>query len=211
MISKEVLARRLSEGSLAFSSFVVEQALGNDTLRGVVMGQLEKRILAQILADAHPGLPTQVTNDKLDMIRALVRSASRALERKQISHPVRHRLLQTLLANLALGQDREAQLARQRSRPTMRAGGAHPDGHQPNQGRAICAVLAATPARERAASGWPGMSSIASSQKPRRSGVYASSPSPAASRWPIARTATTSWTWSASTVTAFSRCTPTAP
>ena len=37
MISKEVLAHRLAEGSLGFTSSLVEQALWNDTLRGVVL------------------------------------------------------------------------------------------------------------------------------------------------------------------------------
>jgi|GEM_PF-1835174 len=114
MISKEVLAHRLVGGSLGFTSSLVEQALGSDILRGIVMDQLEKHIMAQVQTYAHPGLPTQARTDKLDMTLALIRSAERALERKQLSHPVLHRLLHTLLANMALGQDREAQLACQR-------------------------------------------------------------------------------------------------
>ena len=111
MITKEVLARRLAEGSLGFTSSLVEQALWNDTLRGVVMGQFEKHILAQVQAISDPRRPAQVTRDKLDMGRALIRSAERALERKQISRRVLHRLLQTLLANMVLGQDEGSQLA----------------------------------------------------------------------------------------------------
>jgi len=114
MISKEVLAHRLAEGSLGFTSSLVEQALWNDTLRGVVLSQVEKHILAQIEADANPRRPAQVTQDKIDMARALIRSAGRALERKQVSRHVLHRLLHTLLANMVLGQDKESQLARKR-------------------------------------------------------------------------------------------------
>ena len=103
MISKEVLAHRLAEGSLGFTSSLVEQALWNDALRGVVLSQFEKHILAQVEADANPRRPAQVTQDKIDMARALIRSAERALERKQVSRHVLHRLLHTLLANMVLG------------------------------------------------------------------------------------------------------------
>ncbi len=114
MIGKQVLARRLAEGSLGFTSSLVEQALWNDTLRGVAMDQFEKYLLAQVETNSDPRRPAQVTQDKVDMARALIRSADRALERKQISRQVLKRLLRTLLANTALGQDEAAKIAQRR-------------------------------------------------------------------------------------------------
>jgi len=114
MISKEVLAHRLVEGSLGFTSSLVEKALWSDTLRGVVMGQLEKHLVAQVEATSDPGRPAQVTQDKVDMARALLTSASRALERRQVSRQVLRRLLKTLLVNTVLHQGEEMETAAQR-------------------------------------------------------------------------------------------------
>jgi MoaA/NifB/PqqE/SkfB family radical SAM enzyme len=89
----------------------VEQALTSDRLRGLMMNELEKYLLAQVRAMASPNVPEQVTQDKMDMARALIRSANRALQRKQISRPVLHRLLETLLANAALREDEASETA----------------------------------------------------------------------------------------------------
>ena len=114
MISKRALIQRLSEGSVGFTSSLVEQALYSDTLRGLVMTELEKYALTQVKALADPRRPARVQQDKVDMARALLKSASRALERKQISRKVLHRLLRTLLANVVLVQDERAKTAGQR-------------------------------------------------------------------------------------------------
>jgi MoaA/NifB/PqqE/SkfB family radical SAM enzyme len=113
MISKQVLAQRLSEGSLGFASGLVEQALWNDRLRNVVMNELEKYLMAEIHRIADPSRPPQVTQDKVDMARALLRSTSRALGRRQISRKVLHRLLITFLTNVVLGQDEASRAAYQ--------------------------------------------------------------------------------------------------
>jgi MoaA/NifB/PqqE/SkfB family radical SAM enzyme len=114
MISKQALAQRLSEGSLGFASGLVEQAMLNDRLRNVVMNELEKYLMAEIQKIADPHLPSQVIQDKVDMGRALLKSANRALERRQISRKVLHRLLMTLLTNVILGQDEASKAAFQR-------------------------------------------------------------------------------------------------
>jgi MoaA/NifB/PqqE/SkfB family radical SAM enzyme len=105
MISKGVLTQRLAQGSIDFTSTLVEQALLSDTLRGLVMKELEKYLLAQVQQVASPWRPAQVTQDKLDLARALIRSTTRALDRKQISRQVLHRLLQVLLKNTVMLND----------------------------------------------------------------------------------------------------------
>lgn len=114
MVSKEVFVHKLVEGGLGLTSSLAEQALWSDNLRGVVMTQFEKHIVAQIEADAEMRRrPAQVTRDKIDMTRALIRSFDRALARKQISRQVLHRLLLTLLA-IMVRENEESQLARKR-------------------------------------------------------------------------------------------------
>ena len=114
MISKEVLVHRLAVGNLSFTSSLAEQALWSDTLRSIMMNQLERHILVQVEANSAPGRPIQVIQDKVDMTRAMIRSINRAVERKQISRHVLHRLLRTLFANVILKQEEEKlQLARE--------------------------------------------------------------------------------------------------
>lgn len=77
------VVQQMVEGSLESLLSVVEQALRNDTLRRTVMRQLEKRVLAHVQASASPNRPPQVTRDKMDLMRALIRSIERAMERRQ--------------------------------------------------------------------------------------------------------------------------------
>lgn len=109
MISKELLTRQLVEGSLTRS--VAEKALRSDMLRGVAMNQLEKHLVSAIETNSSPNRPSQVTQDKVDMARAVIRSVERALERKQISRHVLRRLLRTLLANVILRDDEQSRLS----------------------------------------------------------------------------------------------------
>ena len=85
--------------------------LASDRVRPLVLSQLERRLLAEAQQHADPSRPRRVLQDKLDMTRALVRSAERALRRKQISPRVLRRLLHSLLANVALHRDRSMQTA----------------------------------------------------------------------------------------------------
>ena len=112
MVSGNTLTRRLSEGTISFTSSLVEQALYSDRLRPIVMSELEKRLIAQARSKADPRRPAQVLEDKLDMVRALVHSADRALERRQISRPVLRRLLTSFLGNAVLLQEDSAREAR---------------------------------------------------------------------------------------------------
>ncbi|MGQ9554486.1 MAG: radical SAM protein, partial [Anaerolineae bacterium] len=112
MVDRNALAKRLSEGTISFTSSLVEQALYSDAARPLVMQQLEKRLLAEVRSKADPRRPTRVLEDKLDMIRALLASTERALQRRLISRKVLHRLLMSFLGNAVLGQDDSAQRAR---------------------------------------------------------------------------------------------------
>jgi len=68
--------------------------------------------VAQIKAKADPRRPAHVLADKLDIMRALLHSVDRALERRLISQPVLHRLLSSFLGNAVLVQDGSAEVAR---------------------------------------------------------------------------------------------------
>jgi MoaA/NifB/PqqE/SkfB family radical SAM enzyme len=113
MLTKEALLKRLSDGTLTFTSTVVEQALQSDTLRPLVMRELEKRLVAEVRAKADPKRPPQVLEDKVDMVRALIHSVDRALERRLISGSVLRRLLASFLGSAVLLQDDKAKRARQ--------------------------------------------------------------------------------------------------
>ncbi|PWH13645.1 MAG: radical SAM protein [Ardenticatenia bacterium] len=111
MFSRKVLMQRLTQAGFDFTSSIAEQALLSDTLRPIIMRELEKRLLSQIEALADPARPRQVTQDKIDLARALIRSAERALARKQISRHVLHRLLEVFLKNTVLDADDSARVA----------------------------------------------------------------------------------------------------
>lgn len=111
MISAKVLTDRLSQGTVDFTSSLVEQALWNDKLRPIVINELEKYLVAQVRELAEPGQPEQVTQDKADLAIGLVRGAERALERGQISRAVLRRMLKALLGNAALGQNDDMKAA----------------------------------------------------------------------------------------------------
>ncbi len=112
MISRLELTKRLSQGSIDFTSSIIEQALMNDTLRGIVMPELEKHLLAQVEQISGPSRPARVAEDKKALARGLVKAADRALARRQISRNVLRTLLKSLLGNTALVQDDAAQEAR---------------------------------------------------------------------------------------------------
>ncbi|MGQ9566659.1 MAG: radical SAM/SPASM domain-containing protein [Anaerolineae bacterium] len=114
MISKGDFTRRLSEGSISFTSSVAAQALRSGMLRPVIMSHLERYLVAQVRTHADPRRPEQVRQDQVDMARALLSSANRALERKQISREVLRRLLRSLLANVVFHQGQGQEEALQR-------------------------------------------------------------------------------------------------
>ena len=119
---KQTLAERLAEGSITLTSTLVEQALRSDTLRGIAMNELEKRLVAQTRAMASTR-PEQVVQDQLDMQRALMMSINRALERRQIAPSVIHHLLRTLLTNWILHPREQKEIAQ---RFAQRHGGLEP-------------------------------------------------------------------------------------
>jgi MoaA/NifB/PqqE/SkfB family radical SAM enzyme len=109
MINAEGWVQQLSEEGMGIAVNVLEQALLSDTWRGVVINELTKHILARKETFVDRRRPAQVQLDKEDMMRALLYSFKRALDRKQISHGVLHALLRTTFANYVNEmQDRES-------------------------------------------------------------------------------------------------------
>jgi len=102
-------ARQLTEGSVEISLSVLEQALLSDRWRDLVIDSLVNHILIRKETFVDPRRPQQVQRDKEDMMRAVLYSFRRALERKQISRPVLRALLRTALANYVVeAPDQEA-------------------------------------------------------------------------------------------------------
>jgi MoaA/NifB/PqqE/SkfB family radical SAM enzyme len=99
MMSARNWAHQLAEGSAAITLNLLEQALLSDRLRGVVMNEITKHILTRKDTFLDLRRPAQVQQDKRDMMRALLHSFRRALDRKQISRGVLHTLLRTAFAN----------------------------------------------------------------------------------------------------------------
>jgi MoaA/NifB/PqqE/SkfB family radical SAM enzyme len=83
---------------------IAEWALRNDRLRRLLAKEAEKRMLAVVAATANPNRPARVLQDKQDLVTGLVRSAERALARRQLSPQVVRRLLRSLLFSVALHQ-----------------------------------------------------------------------------------------------------------
>jgi MoaA/NifB/PqqE/SkfB family radical SAM enzyme len=101
--------QRLSEEGIGIAVDVLEQALLSDTWRGVTVNELTKHILTRKETFLDRRRPAQVQVDKEDMMRALLCSFKRALDRKQISRRVLHALLRTAFGNYANEmQDRES-------------------------------------------------------------------------------------------------------
>lgn len=108
---KRALTHHLSQGSLLLASSLVERALYNDALRHIVMKEIEKHVIAQMKSTADPHWLEKVQQDKEDMARAIIASADRALERRQISKHVLTKLVRAFLANMILQQDEKATAA----------------------------------------------------------------------------------------------------
>ena len=91
--------RQLAAGSAALTLDLLEQALLSNTLRGIIIKEVTRHILTRKDTFLHSRRPYQVQQDKHDMMRALLYSFQRALERRQISRGVLHSLLRSAYAN----------------------------------------------------------------------------------------------------------------
>ena len=112
MINVRNWARQLSEGSAEITLNALEQALLSDTWRGLVVKEITEHILLRKETFVDLRRPAQVQLDKQDIMRALLSSFRRALERKQISRGVLRALLRTAFANyLNEMQDQESKNA----------------------------------------------------------------------------------------------------
>jgi MoaA/NifB/PqqE/SkfB family radical SAM enzyme len=122
MVTTQDLAERLSQGSLDLTSSVVERGLRSKALRGLMVNELKKRLVAQTIAEAG-ARPARVVQDQVDMERAVIYSINRALERKQVAPSFIQRFLKTLLTNWVL---RPAELENMGQRFAERHGGQRP-------------------------------------------------------------------------------------
>jgi MoaA/NifB/PqqE/SkfB family radical SAM enzyme len=110
MNATRLLTQRLLKGGIRLASPLVEQILRNDALRRVVFDELEHRLLS-LRVEEDPRRPPRVQQDKVDMIRALIASIDRALERRQISPQVLRKVLRNFLFDFLLLQDERRQEA----------------------------------------------------------------------------------------------------
>ena len=109
MIDTSTWVQQLLEGSLDSTVLpLLERALCNDTLRGLILNKLEKYIFSSSETFLDPRRPARVQQDKADMTHALLRSFARALERRQVSRTVLHRMLKTFLASNVVGLEDDA-------------------------------------------------------------------------------------------------------
>ncbi|MHA2609798.1 MAG: radical SAM/SPASM domain-containing protein [bacterium JZ-2024 1] len=85
---------------------LLERALLHDKLRVWMVRELE-RLIAERWAKEDPDRPLRVQQDKADIARALVYSFHRALQRRQISPSVFHKLFRNFILSCNLGWDEE--------------------------------------------------------------------------------------------------------
>jgi MoaA/NifB/PqqE/SkfB family radical SAM enzyme len=90
---------QLAEGSAAITMSLLEHALLSDLWRGLVINEVFTHIITRKVAFNDPRRPAQALQDKRDVMRALLHSIQRALERGQVSRGVLHALLHSALAN----------------------------------------------------------------------------------------------------------------
>lgn len=105
MKQSNFLTQKVLSKSAAFSLPFLQKALLSKTMRSKVIAKFEKQIFDRYKKSDLPCLPDRVRQDKIDMARALLASANRALDRNLVSPKVLHRLLETFLCNVLLGQD----------------------------------------------------------------------------------------------------------
>jgi MoaA/NifB/PqqE/SkfB family radical SAM enzyme len=119
--------QQLSEEGMGIALSALEQALLTDALRGVVIDEVAKHILTRKETFVDRRRPAQVQIDKETMMRALVYSFKRALDRKQISRGVLHTLLRVGFANYVNEmQDRQSKDASEQF--ALRHNGQRPPG-----------------------------------------------------------------------------------
>ncbi|MCL5671771.1 MAG: radical SAM protein [Acidobacteria bacterium] len=118
---------QLASGSVAITLNLLEQALLSDAWRSIILKEVSRHILTRKNTFLNFHRPCQVQQDKQDMMRALLYSFQRALERKQISRGVLHALLRSAFANyIDEMQDEESKYAA--ASFAVRHGGQKPPG-----------------------------------------------------------------------------------
>ncbi|MFA0783661.1 radical SAM/SPASM domain-containing protein [Fervidibacter sacchari] len=102
MASKEVVRQRIVYALLP----LIERALLNDTIRGWLIRELEHRIFERWMEE-DSNRPMRVQEEKRDIVRALVYSFDRALQRRQLAPTVLRKLLRNFFGACTLCLDKE--------------------------------------------------------------------------------------------------------
>ncbi|MFN4180159.1 MAG: radical SAM/SPASM domain-containing protein [Armatimonadota bacterium] len=102
MVSREVVKQRFIYALLP----LIERALLNDNLRGWLIRELEHHILERWTRE-DPNRPLKVQQDKAEIVKALVYSFHRALQRRQLSATALHKLFKNYFLACTLGLDKE--------------------------------------------------------------------------------------------------------
>lgn len=118
------VSRWLKSRALHWAVPLAERALLVDALRGLVVQELERRLLGRQGWELDATRPWRVRKDKEDMIRALVHSLDRALQRRQIAPSVLRKILRNFFGAFLLRLDEERRRAVEAFRE--RHGGAFP-------------------------------------------------------------------------------------
>lgn len=117
--------RRIADGAGELALPLIEEALWSDTLRRSVLRQIERRVIAGATADDGGATPPRVLADRADMIRAMLESIGRGLDRGVISRRCLRGVLK-VLSNVSFLQDAAARAAAERF--AERHGGRTPPG-----------------------------------------------------------------------------------
>jgi hypothetical protein len=199
MASKEVVRQRVVYALLP----LIERALLNDTLRGWLIRELEHRIFERWMEE-DSNRPMRVQEEKRDLVRALVYSFDRALQRRQLAPTVLRKLLRNFFGACTLCLDKERIEAIEAFKARH---GVHPPTSVVIAPTKFCNLkcigcYANSHSAARETLDWEILDRIVTEAK-KLWGI-ASSPSPAANLCSIALRAKTSLTWSPSTKSASS-------
>ncbi len=102
MVSREVVKQRILYALLPF----VERALLNDKFRTWIIRELEHHIWER-WKNEDSNRPLKVQQDKADIVKALVYSFHRALQRRQLAPTVLHKLFKNYFLACTLCMDKE--------------------------------------------------------------------------------------------------------
>jgi len=125
MIDVRSWIQRIADTTGEFALPLIEEALWNDILRPAAIRQIERRMIAEMEREQNPDHPPKALEDRVDMVRALLESVKRSLDRGVMSRRALHGALKTF-NNVSFLQDSAAKDAARRF--AERHGGQTPPG-----------------------------------------------------------------------------------